>query len=1043
MSQDVFSSINPSTTSGTQLAAILDDFKDAVMSGLSGTSRPPQTTAGGYWVDTTNEGSPNFYWKFMLYTGSVDVEVFRINLSTGKASISGTDSTFEVSRTSADQVGALFTFLKSRVANNGQVLDGDEIGELRFSVKNDDGDTMVVATMRAIASDDATDAAAGAYLVWETTPDGTASAAEHMRLINGRLGIGTQAPETQLHVAGSLGIRSDYTADSANGAQLSLQKGRSSGDGSTQNNDVIGDFNFRTTDDATAKSTSARLRASATQAHTSTAQGTKLEVQTAETGTATPTTKITIGPDDVEANFPLKVNAQQLIIQDVATSATINQLSAAKTIVRFTGSTATSVRGLNSGHASKTVVLHNASSADVTIEHENTNASANDRITLPDSSPVTISANSSVELFYSPTDTRWKLKSGSGTGSGGGSGGKNYLAVLYSGKATTGISTYDDGAVAVPVDGTGGSPSAISAAAINTSSPLRSPSNLRLSKTAANAQGEGWNLGDIVMDPADYEGGKPVMLQFTYKTSANYANGDVRFFVYDKDAATVLNTFSLQANDGSLPLSGSSRLFTAVFYPNSTSNDYRILAHVTSTNATAWDIDIIDLAVSPRLTVPGAIQADFGTETWTDNQANATTSVKLTRIGNMVFADGVTSYTGAQSGAFSITIPAAYTPDAGRYPITGSELHVLGSVEMFDASGGTSAGSMVLSAANTATIFYYNAGAATFIEANISATVPWTWASGDRINWRANWVVSGWATTAALSTAETMLQSAKFSAVKTSTQAIASSSPVKLVWGTVTKDNLGAWDSTNNRYVIKRAGRYIVSTGVVLGSAAPESYAYHIYVNGSSVRPNYITAANPSIPLNATLDLNAGDYVETFIDSAADTSFDVTNDSYTFFTITESPDLTVFSTYGTFEILNTTSSVKTPTASGRFHALTGNSLTLSPGTWRLTGGILADSSGSAGHSQMGGGFYGANGADSATVPTLLSATPGVTLLSTALQDLFSLDNYSYISGGSIMTLPPIVIRVVQPVTIYAVSYGVMTTAANARYSSQFTAERIQ
>lgn len=86
MSQSVFSTINPATTSGTQLATLLNDFKNALMSGLSGTSRPSQTTPGGTWIDTTNEGSPNFYWSYKIYDGTTDIEMFRINLATGKAS---------------------------------------------------------------------------------------------------------------------------------------------------------------------------------------------------------------------------------------------------------------------------------------------------------------------------------------------------------------------------------------------------------------------------------------------------------------------------------------------------------------------------------------------------------------------------------------------------------------------------------------------------------------------------------------------------------------------------------------------------------------------------------------------------------------------------------------------------------------------------------------------------------------------------------------------------------------------------------------------
>ena len=96
MSQNVFSTINPATTSGTQLATLLVDFKNALMSGLSGTSRPSQLTQGGFWIDTTDIGSPNFLMKFKLYDGTADNLVFSVNISTGQIVLSGSADTYNL-----------------------------------------------------------------------------------------------------------------------------------------------------------------------------------------------------------------------------------------------------------------------------------------------------------------------------------------------------------------------------------------------------------------------------------------------------------------------------------------------------------------------------------------------------------------------------------------------------------------------------------------------------------------------------------------------------------------------------------------------------------------------------------------------------------------------------------------------------------------------------------------------------------------------------------------------------------------------------------
>lgn len=416
MSQVIFPDIDPASTSGTELAALLNDFKDAVISGMIGTSRPSELLAGGSWIDNTNEATPNFYWSYKVYTGTVDVEVFRINVVTGVSSISGADSTFEISRVSADAVGPIARFVKNRIASSGQVLAGDIVGELRFIGKASDASSPVVAKMKVVAIDNETNVASGVYYVWETTPALSTVAVEHMRLMNGLLGVGTSAPDSVIHARGATGIKSAYGADSANAAKIILEKERLAGTKATQNGDAIGQLDVNTTDDASAKNTSFRMQCVATQAHTSAAQGTKMVISAAKTGTATVTERMSIG-DVIEDTARTKINMLDLGEQDVATAATIAQLSATKVLVEMTGSTATDIQGIDSTAADRTkvIVVHNRSSANVTLKHQNGTAAAADRLKLPSSSDVTILPDGTVMLQYCATDSRWKLTAGGGT----------------------------------------------------------------------------------------------------------------------------------------------------------------------------------------------------------------------------------------------------------------------------------------------------------------------------------------------------------------------------------------------------------------------------------------------------------------------------------------------------------------------------------------------------------------------------------------------------------------------------------------------------
>jgi len=410
MSQTIFPDINPAATSGTQLATHLNDFKAALMSGQSGTSRPSATLAGGYWVDTTNDPT---YWSYKMYTGAADVEIFRLNLTTASASITGADSTFDILRVAADAVGPILKLIKRRIASNGQVLSGDIVGQLQVIGRASDSSNPVVANMKVVAVENQTASASGVYIAWESTPALSATAVEHMRLSNGFLGVGTSAPDARIHAKGPTGIKSEYVADTATPAKLTMQKSRLSGTGATQSSDEIAEVVVITTDDTTAKVQSASIKAVATEAHTTGARGTKLSFLTSPTGGTTPTNKMDIG-DKVNPVAILKVPLLELDSQTVATTATIVQLSATKAVVEFTGSTATDIQGINSTALtmSKVIVLHNISTAVITLKHENGSAAAADRIKLPGAADVLIPAQKTVELWYSPTDTRWKLKTG-------------------------------------------------------------------------------------------------------------------------------------------------------------------------------------------------------------------------------------------------------------------------------------------------------------------------------------------------------------------------------------------------------------------------------------------------------------------------------------------------------------------------------------------------------------------------------------------------------------------------------------------------------
>jgi alpha-tubulin suppressor-like RCC1 family protein len=170
------------------LSSILNDFKDALVSGCSGLSRPANLQAGGAWIDTTNETAPNYYWSFKVWTGSTNIEIFRININSGFGGALTTDSTFQRQQISADTAGAIIEFIKQRLSNNGQVLDADSVAEIRFVGRTDTSTDPTVAYFKWVSSDDEVAAtASGGTFSFYSVADASSTITEHLKFISGQV----------------------------------------------------------------------------------------------------------------------------------------------------------------------------------------------------------------------------------------------------------------------------------------------------------------------------------------------------------------------------------------------------------------------------------------------------------------------------------------------------------------------------------------------------------------------------------------------------------------------------------------------------------------------------------------------------------------------------------------------------------------------------------------------------------------------------------------------------------------------------------------
>lgn len=143
-------------------------------------------------------------------------------------------------------------------------------------------------------------------------------------------------------------------------------------------------------------------------------------------------------------------------------------------------------------------------------------------------------------------------------------------------------------------------------------------------------------------------------------------------------------------------------------------------------------------------------------------------------------------------------------------------------------------------------------------------------------------------------------------------------------------------------------------------------------------------------------------------------------------------------------VLTATSDVKTPpSAATMFFSLSNNSLTITPGTWELScGGKFTQSGGSAIYTAYGTGIYSTNGTDAATVPTLLTSTPNLTVNSNLASDTGLTWIIFNKQEPTVQTAGGYIVTASANVTLYCVGYGAATNFNNARITTHMTARKI-
>lgn len=598
---------------------------------------------------------------------------------------------------------------------------------------------------------------------------------------------------------------------------------------------------------------------------------------------------------------------------------------------------------------------------------------------------------------------------------------------------TTGWNGYDDGAVADPVDGTGGSPSTITFTRDTVRKLDNDIASFRFAKSAADGQGEGRAFAFSIPES---EQGRQQQIEINYETTVNYAAGDIGIYIYDVTNANLLNVSprDVAKNDSGGKIS-------ARFFAAAGSTSYRVIIHIRTTNALAYDFNFTMRIGKVRFfdaPVVSKWESFTPTGSWT---TNATYTGFKRRVGQNLEIQYKIALAGAPNAAdLHFDIPDNLSIDTDViHADTQNDTLGLGVVH----DNGTSIYSAVRGEYRTdSTILLkghdnetVNTTFTTMTSAGGTATV--TFASGDEIFLHTTVPISGWDSGALVSTTQANLQTVSFRADKTSGNHSSNGNYQQVQsWNAADIDTANGWNTSTGTYTLPRTGKYLAyfTTGFAISATGQRGVT--IKQNGTNVGFNQAeatsTSIGPHVTVTAIIDGVQDDTItfEAYQNSGGNLNYSGSANA-TIAGIVSIPDLDIFGVFGQNEFLTASSSQETVPSTAVWIAMTGNSITLTPGTWLLYGKVQWNNSGTANFGRVRGIWATADGDDTSTTP----ATP--TLEAGQASTINLID-----SNIGDITMTPARLTVTANTDIFLVPRSDTGTAANQRVISHISAERI-
>lgn len=623
-------------------------------------------------------------------------------------------------------------------------------------------------------------------------------------------------------------------------------------------------------------------------------------------------------------------------------------------------------------------------------------------------------------------------------GSGSGSGSKNYVPDNSSDiESTIGDWLTDDGAA---------SPSTILSLAVTSvvGEALVNGSSLKFSKTAFDGSGHYFKLLSKAIDPADYEITKTLQWAFEFKPLTGYVSGDIVLEVYDVTNAAVLYTTGV---DDLALIARQGGVLVSTHLENTTAQ-VEMRLKVNNTNTNAYDFTADAFTIGPDKTVPGFIATEWKPFTasflgLTTNPTRGTVgseTAQYRRMGDSMeihWSYVQTAGGTAGSGAYLLEIPDGLAIDFSKIGNGGSSGQgACGSAQIDDGAGNQGIGTAVAYDNGSKVgilLNAYNEGAdniSSFGSAYYPFTIP-----ALRVSFTAKVPIVGWKSTNLISTTENMFKNVDVRGQGNGGTSITAN--VTDIDFTTISNGSGTWNGS--QFTAPETGKYSIQGMINTTSAA--SFVLYAYIDGvidKQMGRDNISATQ--VDFGGHIYLQKGEVWSL----RSNTTRTLSNQVLThWISISQIKDTSVFGVYSNPEYFGSISSLKVPVASNTHLQMVGNDLTLPPGTHELKPSLIEYSNtGVCGYVRVPASWQGSNGSDTGAAPTLLSALPGVTIISaTNAGGAGNVDQLPGSNNNWTSTTPSVIIKCTQTTTVYLVPYVIVTTPSNAQVRVFVNAER--